>query len=340
MTARDTHAKSRRNDDAGRWPPLPYADWRDTCQTLHLWTQIVGKVRLALSPHVNHWWEVPLYVTSRGLTTSPMPYRGEIVEVSFDFLEHNLAITTSSGGVKRIALMPRSVAEFYDEFFTALGALGISVEINPLPAEVPHPIRCDQDHEHDAYDADAVSRFWRVLVGTDTILKAYRSHFIGKASPVHFFWGGFDLALTFFSGRPAPERPGADALTREGYSFEVISGGFWPGTDQFPHAAFYSYTAPAPEGLASAAVRPEAAFYSQELGDFLLKYEDVRTAQDPAALIRAFFDSTYEAGATLAKWDRAALERPGGITDPTRLRSMSSDAGAVSSAQAAAPAAS
>jgi hypothetical protein len=332
MTTRGTHRKSRRDDDSERWPPLPYAAWRETCQTLHLWTQIVGKVRLELSPHLNHWWEVPLYVTSRGLTTSPIPYQGENFEVAFDFVDHNLAITTSSGGVKRIALMPRSVAAFYDEFFTALSALRIAVEINPLPSEVPNPIRCDQDHVHDAYDPDAVNRFWRVLVGTDTILKAYRSRFIGKASPVHFFWGGFDMALTFFSGRPAPERPGADAITREGYSFEVISCGFWPGTDQFPHAAFYSYTAPAPEGLSSAEVRPETAYYSQELGDFLLKYDDVRRAQDPAALIRDFFDSTYEAGATLAKWDRAALERPGGVTDPTLLRTMMNNVGAAPAA--------
>jgi hypothetical protein len=298
-----------------RWPALPYAEWRETCQTLHLWTQIVGKVRMELSPFVNHWWHVPLYVSSRGLTTSPIPYEGDTFEVAFDFLDHNLSIITSTGTVKYIALMPRSVAEFYDEFLTALDALGIAVKINPLPAEIPNPIPCDKDHVHRAYDAAYVTRFWRILANTDAILKTYRSRFIGKASPVHFFWGSFDVALSFFSGRPAPDRPGADLLTREAYSYEVISCGFWPGSDQFPHAAFYAYAAPAPDGLAEASIQPEAAYYSRELGEFLLKYDDVRAADDPATLIRAFFDSAYEAGATLANWDRTALERPGGRTD-------------------------
>jgi len=302
------------------WPALPYAEWRETCQTLHLWTQIVGKVRLELSPHVNHWWEVPLYVTARGLTTSPIPYQGETFQVDFDLLGHNLTIATSTGGVKRIALMPRSVAEFYDEFLTALAALGVHVSINPLPAEIPNPIRCDEDHVHAAYDAAYVTRFWRILARTDSILKAYRSHFIGKASPTHFFWGSFDLALTFFSGRPAPERPGVDYLTREAYSQEVISCGFWPGSDQSPHAAFYAYAAPVPAGLENAAIRPEAAAYSREMGEFILKYDDVRGADDPARLIRAFFDSAYEAAADLAGWDRAALERPGGWTAPRHAK--------------------
>lgn len=296
-----------------RWPALPYEEWKDTCQTLHLWTQIVGKVRLELSPPVNHWWQVPLYVSARGLTTSPIPLPsgGGIFEVELDLLDHNLDIRTSAGTRKSIALMPRSVAEFYDEFLTALTALGIDVEINPLPAEIPDPIPCDQDHQHAAYDPEYVTRFWRILVQTDSILRAYRSSFIGKASPIHFFWGSFDLALTFFSGRRAPERPNADRITREAYSHEVISCGFWPGSEQAPEPAFYSYTSPAPAGLGGAAVRPEAAFYSDAMGDFLLRYDDVRTATDPGALVRAFFDSTYEAGATLAGWDRASLERQG-----------------------------
>lgn len=306
------------------WPALPYAEWRETCQTLHLWTQIVGKVRMELSPHINHWWEVPLYVTAHGLTTSPIPcptpYEGEIFQVDFDLLAHNLTIATSTGATKHIALMPRSVAEFYDEFLTALAALGIEVRINPLPAEIPNPIPCDQDHIHAAYDPVYVTRFWRILAHADTILKAYRSRFIGKASPTHFFWGSFDLALTFFSGRPAPERPGADYLTREAYSQEVISCGFWPGGDSFPHAAFYAYAAPAPAGLEDAAIQPEAATYNREMGEFILKYDDVRAADDPARLIRTFCDSAYEAAATLAGWDRAALERPGGWTAPRHAK--------------------
>ena len=300
------------------WPALSYPDWRETCNTLHLWTQIVGKVRLALSPHVNHWWQVPLYVTARGLTTSPMPYGEQNIAIDFDFVDHNLSITTSQGAIKHLPLMPRTVAEFYDEFFTALAALGIEVAINPMPAEIPDCIPCDEDHVHGAYDQAAVDMFWRVLTLADIALKRHRSLFIGKASPVHFFWGSFDLALSFFSGRPAPDRPTADGITREAYSYEVISAGFWPGNDRFPQAAFYAYAAPAPEGLATAAIQPAAAYYSQDFGEFLLPYDAVRGADDPMQQVLAFFDSTYVASADLAGWDRAALERPDGRTDPKR----------------------
>jgi hypothetical protein len=291
------------------WPELPYAAWRETCETLHLWTQIAGKVRLALSPPVNHWWHVPFYVTARGLTTSPIPYRGESFEVVFDFLDHNLYIQTSSGALKAMPLIPRSVAAFYREFMACLHALGIEVTINPLPSEIPNPVRCDEDELHASYDPVYARRFWRVLVQTDLALKRYRSFFLGKSSPVHFFWGSFDLALTFFSGRRAPERAGADVLTAEAYSHEVISCGFWPGNAGFPHPAFYSYTAPAPVGLERAAILPEAACYNQQLGEFLLLYDDLRTTSVPEQVLLDFFRTTYEAGATLAGWNRDLLER-------------------------------
>lgn len=291
-----------------RWPALPYAEWRDTCQTLHLYTQIVGKVRLALSPYMNHWWQVPLYLTARGLTTSPIPYRDGVCEVQFDFIDHNLHISTSAGGVKSLPLLPRSVATFYREFMRALQALDIAVTINPLPSEIQNAIRCDIDEEHDAYDPIYAHRFWQILVETTKVMEGYRSRFIGKSSPIHFFWGSFDLALTFFSGRPAPERPGADSITREAYSHEVISCGFWPGNDQFPEPAFYVYAAPLPDGLAQTHVRPAAASFSPEMGEFLLRYDTIRQDAAPEQQVRAFFDSAYEACATLAHWDRAALE--------------------------------
>jgi hypothetical protein len=301
-------AKARAADDP-HWPALPYAAWRDTCQTLHLWTQIVGKVRLELAPYVNHWWQVPLYVSGRGLTTSPIPYANGIFEVAFDFIDHNLSITTSQGGTKYLPLLPRSVAIFYQEFMRALAALGIQVEINTMPSEIQNAIPCDEDHEHASYDPVYARRFWQILVQTETVLRGYRSRFIGKSSPIHFFWGSFDLALTFFSGRRAPERSDADAITKEAYSHEVISVGFWPGNDAFPEPAFYGYAAPTPAGLGDAHIHPAAAFYSQEMGEFLLKYGDIRTDPAPEQDIRAFFDGAYDAAATLGKWDRAALER-------------------------------
>ena len=301
--------KMQHGEQAERWPALPFEAWRDTCQTLHLWTQIVGKVRMELSPFLNHWWHVTLYVTPRGLTTSSIPYQGGTFEVTFDFIDHNLSIRTSEGTTKALPLIPRSVAAFYREFMACLQALGIEVTINPLPSEVSNPIRCDVDEIHASYDLVYAHRFWRILAQTDTILQRYRSAFLGKSSPVHFFWGSFDLALTLFSGRRAPERPGADRITREGGSHEQISSGFWPGDDRFPAPAFYSYTYPGPPGLLTASIRPEEAFYSQELGEFFLRYDDVRTASSPEQTLLEFFQSTYEAGARLSQWDREALER-------------------------------
>ncbi|EFH84549.1 DUF5996 family protein [Ktedonobacter racemifer] len=292
-----------------KWPALPFDDWRDTCETLHLWTQIVGKVRLALSPHINHWWHIPLYVTARGLTTASTPYEEGLFEIQFDFIDHQLLILTSEGATATIPLSPRSVATFYREVMTSLHDLGIDVEINTLPNEIKNPIRFEEDEVHASYDPLYVERFWHLLVETDKVLKRYRSQFLGKSSLIHFFWGSFDLALTFFSGRRAPEREGADPITREAYSHEVISCGFWPGNASFPHPAFYSYTAPVPSGLERASIRPEVAFYSQEMGEFFLRYEDIRTTDTPAQMMLDFFQSTYEAGANLARWDRATLER-------------------------------
>ena len=292
------------------WPSLPLNEWRNTCETLHMWTQIVGKVRLALSPHMNHWWEVPLYVSARGLTTSPIPYGPETFEIEFDFIDHRFDIRTSWGAMKTMPLTPRSVADFYHETMNALHALGIDVKIWPMPVEIPNPVRFDQDHAHASYDPEYAHRFWRLLVTADEIFKEFRSRFIGKASPVHFFWGSFDLAVSRYSGRRAPERPGADRITREAYSHEVSSAGYWPGSGDMTDGAFYSYTVPEPPGFPQALVRPEKAFHSEQFHEFLLMYEDVRTSASPPEMLMGFFQSTYEAGATLGKWDREALERP------------------------------
>lgn len=293
------------------WPPLPLAPWQDTYATLHLWTQIIGKVRLVLSPPINHWWHVTLYVTPRGLTTSFIPYRAQTFAVAFDFLDHTLWIQSSEGTRRAMGLYPRSVADFYHEFMALLRSLGIAVVINPLPQEIASPIRCDEDAVHAAYDAAAVTRWWRVLQQSARVLQGFRGRFLGKSSPVHFFWGAFDLAVTRFSGRRAPERPGADRIQREAYSHEVSSCGFWPGTVGGPvqEPAYYAYMAPEPAGFADAVVRPTAAFYQRELGEFILPYEAVRTAADPDATLLDFAQSTYEVGAQLARWDRAVLER-------------------------------
>ncbi len=295
-----------------RWPALPLEAWKDTCDTLHMWTQIVGKVRMVLSPYMNHWWHVPLYVTARGLTTSPIPSRGEsgsVFEVQFDFIDHNLLIVASDGTTRVLSLMPRSVASFYQEFMATLHGMGIEVTINTLPCEVQNPIRFDQDEVHASYDPFYAQCFWRILVQTETVLRHYRSHFIGKSSPIHFFWGSFDLALSFFSGRRAPERPDADHMTQEAYSHEVISCGFWPGDERFPAPAFYAYTAPAPIGLETVSIPPAAASYSPQMGIFVLRYDDVRLASSPDQVLLEFYRSTYEAGAKLAHWDREALEK-------------------------------
>ena len=291
------------------WPALPLAEWQDTYATLHMWTQIVGKVRLALAPWVNHCWEVTLYVSARGLTTSPIPYERGIFEIEFDFLHHNLVIQTSEGTSKTIPLAPRPVADFYKEFMAALESLGIHVKIWNMPVEVPNPIAFDKDFVHASYDRDAVSRFWRALISVDTIFKEFRGRFIGKDSPVHFFWGSFDLAVTRFSGRRAPEREGADPITREAYSHEVISAGFWPGTGDIKDAAFYVYAAPEPEGFSKSVVLPPQAFYHPQMKEFFLMYDDVRQAASPKTMLLDFLQSTYEAGANLGKWDRAELER-------------------------------
>ncbi|HUY75329.1 MAG TPA: DUF5996 family protein [Ktedonobacterales bacterium] len=305
-------ASPRGNEAADtHWPALPLAAWQDTYATLRLWTQVVGKVRLALSPRVNHWWGVTLYVTARGLTTAPMPYGGRTFEISFDFLDHLLWVRTGDGASRAMALYPRSVADFYREFMAILRTLGIELAINPLPQEIPNPIPCDEDHEHAAYDAAYVTRWWRILAHSERVMQQFRARFLGKCSPVHFFWGSFDLAVTRFSGRRAPERPGADHITREAYSHEVCSLGFWPGTpgSAVPEPAYYTYMAPEPAGYADAVILPPAAMYSKEMSNFILPYEAVRNASNPEQMILEFAQSGYEAGANLASWDRAALER-------------------------------
>ncbi|MGC2245000.1 MAG: DUF5996 family protein [Terriglobales bacterium] len=291
------------------WPPLPLDSWKDTYATLHMWTQIVGKVRLRLTPLVNHWWNVPLYVTARGLTTSRIPYGERAFELRFDFIGHELVLETTDSMRKTIPLATRSVAEFYREFMGMLQSARIEVKIWRMPVEIPNPIAFDQDHEHSSYDPAAVEKFWRILLSVDAVFGQFRSRFIGKSSPVHFFWGSFDLAVTRFSGRRAPERPGADTITREAYSHEVSSVGFWPGGGDVKDAAFYSYMAPETQGFKEANVRPDAAHYERRVGEFLLMYEDARKAESPTAALLEFCQSTYEAGATLGNWDRAALER-------------------------------
>ncbi len=291
------------------WPPLPLAEWEETRATLHMWTQMVGKVRLAKSPYVNHWWQVPLYVSARGLTTGAIPDQDDIFEIELDFIDQRLEIRTSRGTGRVLPLRPRTVAEFYRDLRQALDSLGIEVAIRPKPCEIPDPIPFDQDRLHGAYDAEAVRRFWRVLVSADAAFKEFRAGFIGKASPVHFFWGSFDLAVTRFSGRRAPARPGADALTREAYSHEVISCGFWPGSPGVSDAAFYAYAAPEPAGFRDGRVLPRQAAYSAALGEYLLPYDELRRSPSPKATLLDFCQSTYELGASLAHWDRDGLER-------------------------------
>jgi hypothetical protein len=295
------------------WPELRLANWAATRDTLHMWIQIVGHVRMVLSPPVNHWWHVVLYVSSRGLTTSPIPYNAGTFEVDFDFLTHRLLIRTSRHEKVEIPLEPKPVAKFYSQFMAALHLLGIEVKIHSKPDQVPEPIPFASDTVHRDYDPEYAQRFWRVLLETDKVFKEFRGGFIGKCSPVHFFWGSFDLACSRYSGRPAPERPGADAMTREAYSHEVFSGGFWPGGTEkdapVNDAAFYAYVVPQPEGFAKARIEPKAAFYHEKLGEFILMYEDVRSSADPRAALRQFLQTTYDAGATLGRWPREALER-------------------------------
>jgi hypothetical protein len=312
------------NSTAAAWPDLSYPAWRDTAATLQLWTQIVGKVRLALTPWVNHGWQVALYVTARGLGTSPIPVGHEIFEIEFDFIGHQLVIRTSRGEERRLRLEPQTVADFYRRVLDLLNGLDVAVAINEMPNEVANPIRFSNDRTHASYDAGAAHAFWRALVQADRLFKLFRSGFLGKASPVHFFWGSFDLAVTRFSGRPAPLHPGGvpglpDAVAREAYSHEVSSAGFWPGNDAFPHAAFYSYAYPEPAGFRDRAVAP-GAYFDAGLGEFILPYDAVRDAAEPDALLLDFLSGTYAAAAETGGWDRAALECPVGV--PAQVRRL------------------
>jgi hypothetical protein len=295
--------------DNGTWPALPLQQWKDTRETLHMWTQVVGKIRLALTPLVNHWWNVPLYVNARGLTTSAIPYGSRPFELWFDFIEHQFVLQKSDGSRSVLPLTAMSVADFYQRVMSMLRSSDIDLKIWRMPVEVPNPIPFDQDHVHASYDPNAAQRFWKILLNVQCVFDEFRSGFIGKCSPIHFFWGSFDLAVTRFSGRPAPERPGADRITREAYSHEVSSIGFWPGSDAITDPAFYSYMAPEPSGFRDWPVRPAAARYEAQLGEFILMYEDVRNSPSPTATLLNFCQSTYEAGAILGKWDRNALER-------------------------------
>lgn len=299
------------------WPSLPFESWSDTYATLHLWTQVIGKIRLVQSPWVNHSWHVTLYVTSRGLTTSPIPYGTRTFQIEFDFLNHHLAIQASDGRMGTLRLEPQSVATFYRRLMEEMERLELHVNIHMKPNEVPEPIRFDQDESHQAYDREYANRLWRILVQADRVLKEFRARFIGKCSPVHLFWGAFDLAVTRFSGRRAPQHPGGipnlpDWVTREAYSHEVSSCGFWPGGGAIPYAAFYSYAYPEPAGFSGASVRPDAAFYSADLREFILGYDVVRQAESPDQTLLDFLQTTYEAAANLANWDRRSLERGDG----------------------------
>jgi hypothetical protein len=304
------------------WPDLPYNSWRDTAATLQLWTQIVGKVRLKLTPWLNHGWQVPLYVTARGLGTSPIPAGSEILEIEFDFISHRLIARTSRGEKRELPLEPQTVADFYRSVIDLLNSIGVAAAIHEMPNEVPHPISFSQDRSHSSYDHAAAHNFWRALVQADRVFKLFRTGFLGKASPVHFFCGSFDLAVTRFSGRTAPRHPGGvpglpDAVTREAYSHEVSSAGFWPGSEGFPHAAFYSYAYPEPAGFRDRPVTHGARF-DGVLGEFILPYEAVRNAADPEALLLEFLSTTYAAAADTGGWDRAALECPLGVPGQVR----------------------
>jgi len=308
-----------------QWPDLPLADWRDTCVTLQLWTQIVGKIRLTLTPWLNHSWHVTLYVTPRGLSTSPIPDGLRSFEIAFDFIDHLLKISTSDGASRQFALADHSVASFYAAVMAALAELGIHVAIDEIPNELRDPIRFSEDTQHASYDGDAVQRFFQILVNTDRVFKQFRTGFIGKASPVHFFWGSFDLAVTRFSGRRAPRHPGGvphlpDDVACEAYSHEVSSAGFWPGGSAIDYPAFYSYAYPEPAGFRAVKARPDAAFFSEALGEFVLPYDAVRTADNPDRALLDFLESTYQAAANAAKWDRDALEC--GIGEPGVVRKI------------------
>ncbi|MDL2355554.1 MAG: DUF5996 family protein [Pseudomonadota bacterium] len=304
---------------AGRhaaWPALPYDQWKDTRATLHLWSQIVGKIRLTQSPWINHAWHATFYLTARGITTSPIAHGARTVELAFDFIDHVLRIETSDGESRIMALKPRPVAQFYDELMAHMTELGLPVHIHVTPNELIDAIPFPQDHVHAAYDAEAANRYWRLLLQAERVFTEFRSRFIGKCSPVHLFWGSFDLAVSRFSGAPAPEHPGGaphcpDWVTRDAYSHEVSSCGFWPGNDAMPYPLFYAYAYPEPAGFSGAQLRPAAAFYDSGFGEFVLPYEEVRMAPDPDGMLLDFLQSAYEAAADLGKWPRAQLERAG-----------------------------
>ncbi|MEO8132454.1 MAG: DUF5996 family protein [Betaproteobacteria bacterium] len=303
--------------DASEWPALPYPAWRETCQTLHMWTQVVGKVRLVQSPWTNHSWHVPLYVTSRGLTTSSIPHGTRTFQIDFDFIDHKLSIQASDGAIREMPLAAHSVAIFYKKLMAGLAELGLAVKIHAAPNEVVDAIPFEEDHAHATYDPVHANSFWRALLQADRVFKQFRARFIGKCSPVHFFWGGFDLAVTRFSGRRAPEHPGGiphmpDWAMREAYSHEVSSCGFWPGNDQFPQPVFYAYAYPEPDGFRALKVSPGAATFNSELGEFLLRYDDVRQAVSPDVTLLEFLQSTYETAADSGAWDRPALEQGSG----------------------------
>lgn len=296
------------------WPALPYGEWKDTLATLHMWCQVVGKIRLAQSPWINHSWHATFYLTARGITTSPIPYGARIFEIEFDFIDHHLRINTSDGALRTMALKPRTVADFYRDLFAQLADLGLPLHIRATPNEVPEAIPFEQDTVRASYDAEYANRFWRVLLQAERVLSEFRSGFIGKCSPIHLFWGGLDLAVTRFSGAAAPEHPGGipncpDWVTREAYSHAVSSCGFWPGNDAMPTPLFYAYAYPEPPGFKAAAVRPDTAAYDGNFGEFILPYDAVRQAASPDAALLEFLQSTYEAAANLGKWDRKALER-------------------------------
>jgi hypothetical protein len=297
-------------DDAVLWPSLPLAEWRDTHDTLHMWLQIVGKTRLALAPKENHWWHVALYLSARGLSTSPMPYRSSTFEVEFDFIDHRLVVKTSDGSIREMALRPQAVADFYRQYMGVLDDLDIAVKLWPVPAEVDDPTPFLEDRRHASYDADHAQRFFRMLLQADRVTKRFKGRFLGKSSPVHFFWGALDLALTRFSGRRAEHKDTEGSMLREANSHEEISVGFWPGSGSVPEPAFYAYARPGPPGLAGTAARPKAAYYSRDLADFILPWEAVRSSSSPDDMVLDFYQSVYDAAADLARWDRAALDRP------------------------------
>jgi hypothetical protein len=294
---------------SGAWPELEWSSWSGTADTLHMWTQIVGKTRLALTPLQNHWWNVPLYVTARGLSTSAMACGDDTLDIEFDFLDHALRMRCGSGKSESLALAPMTVADFYREYRRRLAALDVAVDIWPMPVEVQNPIRFDLDTVHSSYDGESARRFWQVLTRAESVFRQWAPGFMGKVSPVHFFWGSFDLAVTRFSGRPAPPREGMDLIQREAYSHEVISAGFWPGNGGYGAAAFYCYAAPVPDGLAEKPIAPAAAQWDKTLGEFIYKYDDLRRDPSPEKALLTFVESAYSAAADAAGWDRAALER-------------------------------